>query len=63
MFISQEIAKAERIMSLKEEERKQTIEVNRRKEWLREKQQEINIRERRIVEKDQLIEKLTNEIR
>lgn len=63
MFISQEIGKAERIMSLKEEERKQTIECNRRKEWLREKQQEINARERRIREKDQLIEKLTNDIK
>lgn len=63
MFISQEIAKAEKIMTLREEERKYSLELGRRKEWLNEKQKEIQEREGRVAEKNRLVDKLTAEIR
>lgn len=63
MFISRQISKAEKILALKQEEKKQAQEFARRREWLKEKQIEINTRERRIAEKNQIIDTLTHEIK
>ena len=50
-------------MILKEEQKRQKGEVERRKEWLLEKENEIKIREKRLASKNQQIEALTNEIK
>lgn len=50
-------------MRMKEQERKISIELVRRKDMVKEKQKEIQEREARVGEKNKLVDKLTAEIR